>query len=146
MEEPAVIGRPTTRFEPADLDALRPPRVLIVEDDPEVAASLCEHLAAQGLNVLHAALSRTVPKMVEQLQPNLVLLDVRLPDGDGFDLCRTLMNGEGTAGVPVILLSGMESPGLVRRAHQSGARYFLRKPYDPDVLMVLIWEIVSSEW
>lgn len=141
-----VIGRPSTRLSDSTTQTLQPPRVLIVEDDPDVAASLCEHLASQGVSVLHSATGSTVPKLVEQLQPNLVLLDLRLPDADGFDVCRRLMNGEATAGVPIILLSGMEGAGLVRRARQAGARFFLRKPYDPDVLMLLVWDIVSGEW
>jgi CheY-like chemotaxis protein len=70
----------------------------------------------------------------------LILLDLRLPDLDGFTLCRELVDAPETCDIPVIILSGMERPDIIRRCRAAGSQYFVRKPYDPNALLVLIHE------
>lgn len=86
--------------------------------------------------------------MARQDPPHLVLLDLRLPDMEGFELGEQLADDPTTAGVPVIVLSGMERPDIVRRTRAAGCRFFMRKPYDPNALLVLIKSALeeSSIW
>jgi CheY-like chemotaxis protein len=65
-------------------------------------------------------------------------MDLRLPDADGLDLCQQLDESPSTCGIPVIVLSGMERPDIIRRAREVGCQYYVRKPYDPNALLLLI--------
>ena len=71
--------------------------------------------------------------------PHLVLLDVRLPDVDGFVVCEELADDPDTCAIPVIMLSGMERPDIIRRSRAVGSQFYVRKPYDPNALARL-WQ------
>ena len=62
-----------------------------------------------------------------------MLLDLRLPDMEGFSIGEQLADDPATCGVPVIVLSAMERPDIIRRTRAAGCQYFVRKPYDPNV-------------
>jgi DNA-binding response OmpR family regulator len=83
------------------------------------------HIAAAGM----AALADFAQQPIR-----LVLLDRRLPDMDGLDVCRTLRH-TGAATVPIILLTADHSPGLGARAQEAGITVYLPKPVDPQVLL-----------
>jgi CheY-like chemotaxis protein len=69
--------------------------------------------------------------------PDLILLDIRLPDIDGLSVCHVLNDDPETCDIPIIVLSGMERPDIIRRTRSAGCHYFLRKPYDPNALLML---------
>ena len=64
-------------------------------------------------------------------------MDVGLPDGDGLMFCQRLADAPETCEIPVIILSGMDRADMVRQARAAGCQYFLRKPYDPNALLLL---------
>jgi CheY-like chemotaxis protein len=76
--------------------------------------------------------------------PSLVVLDLGLPDIDGLRVCEQLADSPETCSVPIIILSGKDQPGLVRRCRAAGCHYFLRKPYDPNALLVLIRQAINE--
>jgi CheY-like chemotaxis protein len=67
---------------------------------------------------------------------------------EGFSIGEELADDPSTSGVPVIVLSGMERPDIIRRARAAGCQYFIRKPYDPNALLVLIRSAIeeASAW
>jgi DNA-binding response OmpR family regulator len=71
-------------------------------------------------------------------RPDLIVLDLCLPDVDGFQVCEELGDGSNTCGIPIIMLSAMERPDIIRRSRSVGCQYYLRKPYDPNALLLLI--------
>lgn len=77
-------------------------------------------------------------------RPSLIVLDLRLPDADGLGVCSQLVDSPETCTIPVIILSGLEDPEVVRRCRAAGCQYFLRKPYDPNVLLVLIRQAIRD--
>lgn len=139
-----------TLLEPqsASVVAERPHTVLIIDDDDTLSEVLSYRLREQGLNTT-AAYSGTagLAKAKAQL-PSLILLDLCLPDADGLQICERLADAPETCSIPVLILSGKEQPGLVRRCRAAGCHYFLRKPYDPNALLVLIRQAIrdAGEW
>lgn len=113
-------------------------RILIVDDDPGQAETLAYRLAQQGFEPIMAATGKRALSLARSEQPALAILDIRLPDANGLDLCRELNDDPLTCTVPVIMVSGMEGPDIVRNARSAGSQYFVRKPYDPSALLVLI--------
>lgn len=118
--------------------------VLIVEDDREQTQVLEHHLKGQGFATVAAADGQAAIAEARQLMPDLVLLDLGLPDADGLDICGQLADDPVTATIPVIILSGMEHPDIVRRSRAAGCSYYVRKPYDPNALLLLIEQAIHE--
>jgi CheY-like chemotaxis protein len=114
------------------------PTILIVDDDEAVSHVLSRRLQQQGFETRVADSGKLGLAMARSQQPELILLDLRLPDIDGFALCQQLVDDPETAEIPVIIVSGMERPDIIRRSRAAGCHYFVRKPYDPNALLVLI--------
>ena len=111
--------------------------ILVVEDDRDQQLALTLQLRSQGFEVVSAAEGSEALALAAERRPALVLLDIGLPDMNGWDLCRQMV--DGLAGdLPVIALSGNDHHGALQRSRTSGCRYFIRKPYDPNALLVLI--------
>ena len=118
--------------------------ILVIEDDRSQCEALEFRLTRQGFDVHVTHTGRSGLEIARHSRPRLALVDLRLPDMDGFAVCEALGDDPATCDVPVILLSGMEGPDIVRRARQAGCRYFLRKPYDPNALLALILAALSD--
>jgi DNA-binding response OmpR family regulator len=112
--------------------------ILIIEDDEAMSEVLAVRLDRQGFTTHTAFCGAQGLKLARSVRPDLVLLDLRLPDVDGFTICQELVDDPETCGIPVIILSGMERPDIIRRSRAAGCQYFVRKPYDPNALLVLI--------
>jgi CheY-like chemotaxis protein len=118
--------------------------ILIVEDDEAMADVLRLRLDRQGFATTVAESGQSALKLVRAEKPNLILLDLRLPDMDGFELCQELVDDEETSEIPVIILSGLERPDIIRRSRAAGCHYFVRKPYDPNALLTLIQQAMDE--
>lgn len=118
--------------------------VLVLEDDPVQVKLLCKHLESLQMRVTHVDTIAGAKAALESEIPNLAIFDVRLPDGSGLDLCQELDAQPRFADLPIIVLSSMTSDDMVRRSRASGARYFLGKPYDPNILLLLIRQLIGE--
>ena len=107
-------------------------RILVVEDDPGVAGALIELLESEGYRVWHTAHASGAEAMIEEHQPDLVLLDIMLPDTDGLVLCSEL---RARWPVPVVLLSGTQRKSDAVIGLRLGADDFIAKPFDTRELL-----------
>jgi DNA-binding response OmpR family regulator len=108
--------------------SMRRPRILIVEDDPDLLVVLRVNLTAAGMEPLLAADGRTAVSRVASERPDAVLLDVMLPGVDGWQVLEQLhVQGDR---VPVIVCSAKKSPEDIDRAMRLGAVDYLVKPFD----------------
>ncbi|HEY1065784.1 MAG TPA: response regulator [Pirellulales bacterium] len=133
-----MIHAPQTLPDLIPEERVEQPLVLIVEDDADIGEFLADRLQDQGYRTQLTTNAETGMRLARLERPHLILMDVRLPGVDGMTACSQLTDDPATFDVPVILLSGLAQPDVVRKSRSVGARYFLRKPYDPDVLLVLI--------
>jgi CheY-like chemotaxis protein len=118
--------------------------ILIVEDDESLAEVLSIRLGQQGFATTTADCGKLALELAHSGHPNLILLDLRLPDMDGLTICQHLVDDPETAEIPVIIVSGMEKPDIVRQSRAAGCQYFVRKPYDPNALLVLIEQALNE--
>lgn len=132
------------QLEPASEVDFHSRSILIVDDDATISDSLAVALDRQGFQTSTAASGREGLKLARQTRPDLVILDLRLPDVDGFTVCQKLVDDPRTCTIPVILLSAMERPDIIRRSRAAGGQYFVRKPYDPNALLVLIEQALGQ--
>jgi CheY-like chemotaxis protein len=122
----------------------RPQRILIIDDDDAMVDVLSQRLHRQGYEILVATSGDEGLATARRQIPHLVLLDLRLPDADGFSVCQELADSAETCSIPVIILSGMERPDIIRRSRAAGCQYFVRKPYDPNALLILMQHAIGE--
>ncbi|MEM6751676.1 MAG: response regulator [Cyanobacteria bacterium P01_C01_bin.38] len=110
--------------------------ILIVDDEPDNLRLLSTILQSQGYKVRQAVNAAIALKTVELQQPNLILLDILMPEVDGYQLCQQLKQNEKTKEIPVIFLSAL-ARGLDRKkGFRAGAIDYLTKPFElEEVLM-----------
>jgi DNA-binding response OmpR family regulator len=114
------------------------PTVLIVDDDPVVVAIHSAYLSAV-CNVHTAADISSAREEIKCHPPDVVLLDIQLPDGDGFALCRELTQIRDRKPPRVVMLSGTSPDEDSEAAKQCGASDFLTKPVNPQTLRALVF-------
>lgn len=119
--------KPQTHFSP-------PPRILIIDDDTSIRYVLSD-LAEQMGYLYKAAVSG--PEGIEafpQFKPDLILLDVMMPDMDGFMVCEELQRRYGRVPVPVLMITALDESMYLKRAFQVGVSDYITKPFNFDVI------------
>jgi CheY-like chemotaxis protein len=119
-------------------------RVLVVDDDPEIVTFLATLLELEGIDSTVATSAAAALEKLEHTVPNLVLLDIAMPDRDGLDLCRTLKKDPRTRDVPVFVVSARPGKDVVERALAAGAEEFIRKPFENQELIARIRGRISD--
>ena len=115
-----------------------PGNILVIDDDPDFSRVVHDALRNDHHNVIEAATGEAGLKAAFRDKPDLVLIDVKLPDIDGFEVCRRLKNDPELRYCPVILFTGLSSAEIHIRAMTSGANDFLAKPFDWHVFKARI--------
>jgi DNA-binding response OmpR family regulator len=104
--------------------------ILIVEDEPELSEMLSEYLAAQGYEVFTAAWGEDAVKICQEKTPSLVLLDIGLPDINGYEVARRIQFHHRTRNIPIIFLTQRHERTDRMRGLELGAVDYVTKPYD----------------
>ncbi|MBI5724025.1 MAG: response regulator [Planctomycetes bacterium] len=114
-----------------------PTRVLVVDDEMAVAQLISRAIQAvhNGLEVSQAHDGFSAGAMVTSLKPNVVVLDLRMPGMDGFEVCRNIKSNPDTRHTHVIAVTAYPSPDNVKRILQCGAKACLSKPLDMESLL-----------
>jgi len=140
------------RYRRSDLDAFlersgpgkpaRGPLVLVVDDDPQVREVVRVNLEMEGYAVLEAGNAEEGLKAVEDDTPDLVLLDVMMPQVDGWEMLRRVQERHGPGSIPVVMFSGQLEGSAEREAAERGAQGFVGKPFDLRALIEQTKQIV----
>jgi two-component system OmpR family response regulator len=118
-------------------------RILVVEDEPKVADFIGRGLADEGFGVDIALDGGNALEQIKTTSYDLVILDVMLPDSDGFDVCRQL-RGVGRS-VPILMLSARSLVEDRIRGLNSGADDYLTKPFDPEELVARVRALLRRQ-
>ena len=124
-------------LEPLAIDHARQ-TVLIIDDDDAQAEVLAWRLQRQGYLTLTASVGQSGLDLARCERPDVILLDLQLPDMDGLDICEQLYENPITCSIPVIIVSGSDRHNIVKQARAAGCDFYLRKPYDPNVVLMLV--------
>lgn len=112
--------------------------LLVVEDEPELRFILSIHLRAVGFEVLEASTGREGVRCAIERLPDVIIMDVGLPEMDGLSATRALRADERTAHIPVIMLTARSSSDDVVRGLEAGAQEYIAKPFDVTELLARV--------
>jgi CheY-like chemotaxis protein len=107
------------------------PLVLLVDDDPHDREIYGSILCYNGFDVVCAASGESGIRLARQLHPDVVLLDIGLPDLDGLDLCAAMRSDPATADIPVVALSAYAEVRMGEQARLAGCSRYIEKPASP---------------
>lgn len=118
------------------------PRLLVAEDDEMSATLLMHRLQKEGLEVVHYENGREAFEAALEETPSLVILDVKMPGMDGFEILERLRKLPAYHRVPIVLLTSMGSEADVVRGFQLGADDYVLKPFSPTELSARVWRLI----
>jgi DNA-binding response OmpR family regulator len=113
-------------------------KILVVEDDADLVELLCFNLRAAGFSVGTANDGIEALTKARSLKPDLVLLDLMLPELDGFAVCEILRRDPVLAAVPIIMLTALSSQFARLNGFEAGADAYLTKPFSPKHLVARV--------
>ncbi len=113
------------------------PLILVVDDEAEVLGEVAATLAGAGYICHCCNRAEDALRYAETNTPDLILSDINLDGHSGLEMCEQLKEHDHLKDVPVMFLSGAQIPDIIRRSHAVGGAYYLRKPFDPEVLLEL---------
>nr|MDP9322564.1 response regulator transcription factor [Acidobacteriota bacterium] len=111
------------------------PRVLVTDDEPITRMLVKLLLEKQNFEVLEAANGRDAVEIAIRERPDLLMIDLNMPEMDGYEAITRVRREMSLAMMPVLVLTSEEGPGVERRVLELGADDYIIKPFDPEVLL-----------
>lgn len=121
---------------------MKKPLILYVEDEQVLAEIIKESLEDKGYEVAYAGDGKTAFTLFRELSPQLIILDVMLPDMQGFELAKQIRASNKT--IPIIFLTSKSEPSNVVQGFESGGSDYLKKPFSIQELLIRIKVLLSE--
>jgi len=118
-------------------------KILIVEDEESLLKLESILLTSRGYEVKGVADGKAALTAVMEVKPDLVLLDIMLPEVDGFEVCRQIKSNEATKHIPVIMLTAKKSREDMARGEQVGADWYITKPFKSAMVIETIQRFLA---
>jgi len=122
------------------------PKILIVDDDSNLRRALKIRLRANHYDTVQASDGYSAIAVAQKEQPNLIILDLGLPAGDGFVVLERLRDSDTLSSIPVIVLTARDPQSNKQKTLQAGATAFFQKPVDNGELLAVIRESLPNTW
>lgn len=113
-------------------------RVLIVEDESDIAKLIQFHLAREGYQTTVVGSGRAAIEAAARSQPDLLVLDIMLPDVDGLEVCRRLKRDRTSRQIPILMVSARGEESDIVAGLELGAEDYVTKPFSPKVLVARV--------
>lgn len=120
-------------------------RILAVDDEPSILQLVKLNMERAGYEVTTASNGRAALEAVSAGHPDLIIMDVMMPEIDGLEALRILKNDAATSSIPVIMLTANGEDADVMRGWQSGAHAYLSKPFNLRELLVFVKSVLDEE-
>jgi CheY-like chemotaxis protein len=134
LRDQVVVTTPRT--------ADRQPRILVVDDDPNIRELLNQEFVEAGYTVASAANGREAIAETRRSRPDLIVLDVMMPEMNGFDVAAVLKNDPATLDIPIVILSIVQDK---ERGYRLGVDRYLTKPIDTELLFREVGALIEQK-
>jgi excisionase family DNA binding protein len=125
-------------------EARRGPVVLIVDDDDRLREYVRVNLEMEGYTVREAGSAEEGMRVLDDSRPDLILLDVMMPEVDGWEMLQRVHDRHGVGAVPVVMFSGKVDEQAAGEAAERGAQGFIGKPFDPQELIAQTKQLLPT--
>jgi len=112
--------------------------VMLMEDEDDIARLVAHHLESSGFRIHRPARPYSLISDAEEDRPTLFILDLMLPEVDGFQLCRSIRDHSSLRDVPILILTASTAAEDRKRALESGADGYITKPFSPSALIATV--------
>ena len=112
--------------------------ILIVDDQADNLELLSTMLASQGYEIIESDLGSSAIKLAQVNPPNLILLDISMPEMDGFEVCQALRNNDLTKNIPIIFISALKEIEDKAQAFEIGGDDYITKPFDMKEVLLRV--------
>ena len=119
-------------------------KILLVDDEPDVVASLGMRLGAAGYQIVTASDGMSATQKAVQEQPDMIVLDIGMPGGDGHTVAQRLNENPATAGIPIVFLTARITQEDMNKATAEGAVGYMLKPFNSERLLALVERVLSE--
>lgn len=113
-------------------------KYILAADDEPINRLILEEALGYDYEVLCVENGLECLQQIKQRMPDLLLLDVAMPEMGGLEVCEKLRADEKTQNLPIVMLSGYASGEHIKKGLQAGANEYIGKPFDPDELMGIV--------
>ncbi|HUQ88844.1 MAG TPA: response regulator [Vicinamibacterales bacterium] len=142
VEHESIVIPPAPTAPAVAADA---PTVMVVDDSPTIRKILGLTLERAGYRVLAEANGTSALERLREIVPNVVLLDIAMPDLDGYEVCKRIKQDPRTQAVPVIMLSGKGAFFDKVKGHMAGATEYLTKPFETPAVLAIVTSHCQAE-
>ncbi|MCU0447555.1 MAG: response regulator [Microscillaceae bacterium] len=119
-------------------------KILIVDDEPNILLSLEFLMRKEGYQVFIARNGQEALDIIDNQMPSLVLLDIMMPEVDGYEVCRQIKTNERLDATKIIFLSAKTKDADIQKGYEVGANLYLTKPFSTRNLMTKVKELLSN--
>jgi DNA-binding response OmpR family regulator len=119
-------------------------RVLVIDDEPEITDIVETFLTESGYTVAVENNPLNATRKAKEFRPELILLDIMMPDTDGYAVCQDLKKDPQLASIPVIFLTGKDRTDDMGRSFKAGGDMFIKKPFSCERLLEIVNIVVMS--
>ena len=119
-------------------DNQKQPLILVIDDEAAVLGEVASLLSGADYTCHCCNKAEDALRFTQNNTPDLIISDINLDGHSGLELCETIKTQNDLKDVPVMFLSGAQIPDIIRRSHAAGGAYYLRKPFDPEVMLELV--------
>ncbi len=127
------------------LPAMQKETILLVEDDESIQELVRYHLLREGYQVFSAGTASEALELAKKEPPDLILLDLMLPDLDGLSLCRVLGSQLETSEIPIVMLTAKDAESDMVAGLEVGADDYIVKPFSPRVLIARLRAVLRRQ-
>ena len=119
-------------------------KILVADDEPSLRFLLRKTLEGNGYDIHEAKDGKQALTMAQKLLPDMIILDVVMPDLYGSEVCERLRKQPKTAKIPIMILTANKNQYSEEQARESGADYYMTKPFSPLELRTIVYKILTQ--
>lgn len=119
--------------------------VLVVDDEPNILMSLDFLMRKEGYQVFVARNGKEAIEIVERQAPEVVILDIMMPEVDGYEVCQYIRQEKGLSDSKIIFLSAKTKEADIQKGYEVGADLFLAKPFSTKNLLAKVKELLAQD-
>jgi DNA-binding response OmpR family regulator len=119
-------------------------KILVIDDEPQITEIIDAFLSNAGHDVHVSNVAGEGLKKAQEIKPDVILLDIMMPEKDGYSICNDLKNDKQTAKIPVVFLTGKDRNDDMGKSFQVGGDMFIKKPFSCERLLEIVNIILLS--